>query len=361
MRHDMQPNTIFARNMISSQQAIFAIGILILVSSSIGLLLNSLSLPFYLTRRRYLLLSNMLYTCIITNDILTCLSLLPTGICFVHNYDPMWLRNSVVCGVTGFTFNITARMSVFLIAVLSVVRSISILLPFRIIKARHVISTICVYLVLNIVLALLPILFSDEGYFLIDPTSASNNHMGFCSWGLEKLKFVPSTDHILYKTLIYVTIIIPWLIPGLVVIISCIISIKGLQFSKKMSSRTRKTPNRESMRMPTVRNQINNQAKITILIITLVYITFNMPCWMYYLVALYARRNPVYWLRSEAAMYVVIFVSVLSVVMNASINPIIYISRTKQLQLFLRGKEPDLRQRSYRLVGTKSIQGSFTK
>ena len=71
----------------------------------------------------------------------------------------MLFSSPVVCTMHGILWNIAPRMSVFLIAVLSISRTISLLFPFRRIKRQHVLTPVVLYMIIQVVQSTLPYWF----------------------------------------------------------------------------------------------------------------------------------------------------------------------------------------------------------
>ena len=289
-------------------------GVVEMAASIFGIFLNAITLPYFIKGRKPI--SGTLYILIVITDILTCFCCLPTAVSMLNQRKAMWMDNKVMCSITGFIFNIVSRLSVFLIAVLSVARTITMCMPFRTYKPIYHLILIGVYLLLNVVLAALPLIFSPDGYIY-------GEYMGQCSWGIESLSFIKGTNSSLYMGLLYTFIILPWLVPGLIVTISCFISVVFI---------IKSTKNSQSTESVSKKDRVMIDATITIVIMTAVYIVFNMPCWIFFITVLVNINNPTQWLRTSFALYFNIFVGRLSVVLNSAINPLVYFCRMRGLR-----------------------------
>ena len=285
-----------------------------LASTIAGLILNGIALPYFISRREHF--SNVLYILIVITDIITCLVSIPSSLSYLIKSYPVLAEQLWLCTLTGVLFQITARFSVFLIAVLSVCRTACLLFPLRKLN-QAVIGTIVItiYLILLIVQALLPIFFTDEGYVYRD-------FIGYCSWAVEWLSFVEDVKSPEWHGLVYAFIILPWLLPGLVVVVSTAITIWRLLKSHWVSQ--------------SLGEYTSNQTKsatFTVVILTLLYVLFNMPCWMFYLAVIWSIEHPVRWLQSGPGVHVGYFVSKLSVEFNALCNPFVYMLRMRRLNI----------------------------
>ena len=168
---------------------------------------------------------------------------------------------------------------------------------------------------MNIVLASLPLVFSPNGYHY-------GAYVGQCSWGVAELSFVRSSSSGLWYGITSTTIVLPWLIPGFVVIASFTISIFVLIRSDRKYKRM--LSKRYRGQASAVRTR--RHATVTIIIMTLVYIVFNMPCWCFYCYLLSTGFDAA-WLHADAALHIHIFVSRLSVALNSAVNPAVYFLR----------------------------------
>lgn len=302
----------------------YLFGLTELGSVIIGLVLNFLTIPYFNRSKEQF--SSMIYLLIVITDICILVCCFPSAIAMLNLRRALVLENRFLCSVTGFVFNIGARMSVFLIAILGCARSVSLIFPFKKQRSRTYMVVISIYLVANIVLASLPLIFSPAGYHY-------SHFVGQCAWGINELSFVNcfGTDCQLWLWITYCTIIFPWLVPGVVVVMSSAISIITLFRSEK--TRRRMAPRRGSTPFTPQRGATmkTKHATITILIMTVVYSVFNMPCWLLYSYLLISGFNPVAWLRGSTALYLQIFVCRLSVAMNSATNPVVYFFRIEAL------------------------------
>eukprot|EP00116_Pleurobrachia_bachei_P007748 sb/3468010/ len=231
----------------------FLFGIVELGSALVGLVLNPLTIAYFYRNRDQL--SSLLYLFIVITDIGSLLSCLPSSLSMLNNREPMLLSSPALCTLSGFVFNITSRFSVFLIGLLSVARALTLLLPFRTIPRIAYIVPLVMCLVFNVLLASAPLAFSNHGYHY-------ETFKAQCSWGVGELNFVGSRNTTLWRGITYSTIILPWLIPGCVVIISCFLCISILAKSdRRKRAMVRTTKKAYSYRHITV----------TILLMTLVY------------------------------------------------------------------------------------------
>ena len=305
----------------------FTFGMIEISCVSIGLLLNSLTIPYFSKKKKHF--SNLIYLFIVAVDICTLISCLPSAVSMLNERKATMLSNPAVCSISGFVFNVASRMSVFLIALLGAARGLSILFPFTKPKLNYYFVPLGVYFAVNIFLAFLPITFSQVGYHYA-------RFLGQCSWGIHELSFVDCYGMSCseWRWMIIITVILPWLVPGVLVILTSSISIVMLKRSTNTCKGLCRKLNKNKFNLvsPAVLpGSRTRHATITILIMTVIYCIFNMPCWLLYSYLLGNGFSPAKWLRGDIAVYIQIFVSRLSVVLNSAVNPVVYFSRIEAL------------------------------
>ena len=334
-----------------------------LVSVLVGLLLNPLTIPHFFHHRKQF--TSLLYLLISVTDILILGSCFPTAVSMLNMKSAMLLKNRVLCMLSGFVFNIFSRMSVFLIAMLSVARALQLIFPFTIIRSAIYLVVMYIYLFLNISLAALPLMFSSKRYYYAD-------FFAQCTWGINELSFVNSSSSSLWHAMTYTTIILPWLLPALIVVLSCIASVivllKSSYRRRQFRSNTKETRKHYELRLksngaastekshemdsfrssqlehkPAAESRsITNataQATLTIVIMTLVYILFNVPCGVVYIYLLSKEFDPLTWMDFNPDLLQMVFILLgrTSVALNSAANPIVYLCRMKPLRARLRG------------------------
>ena len=313
----------------------------------VGLTLNSLALRYFYKRRHQL--SNLLFLLITVNDLVILTSCIPTAVSMLSNRNAVLFNYRGVCILAGFLFNISSRMSVFLIALLALARSISLLFPFRLRRNRVVyLLPLCIYLFLNLLLASLPLIFSKKMYYFHSISAA-------CSWGVNDLSFVGGEVGRNYTTawygMTYSTIIIPWFAPAVIVLVSFAFSLHSLLKSgrqrRKMTVGQNQELDREASKNLTgsgtgsSRNgnhgnamRSTNHATMTIVIATSVYVIFNVPGWMMNVIMLLSLRDQNFntFFSGFSGIYLGYFMTYLSVVLNSASNSLIYFSRMDLLR-----------------------------
>ena len=337
----------------------YGVGTAEITAVTTGLVLNILTLPYFFRHRKQF--TSLLYLLISVTDIFVLVSCFPNAVSMLYRKAIMFFRSKALCVMSGFIFNISSRMSVFLIAVLSVARAVQLMFPFTHVRSSIIVAFSFAYFLLNVCLAGLPLVFSEKTYHYIELFAQ-------CSWGLDELSFVNSTNSTLWFGMTYTTIILPWLVPGLVVVLSCIVSVSVLLKSSFSRRRLRKSS--KSIRKHfEVRNKLSSSgtvdmgksqhgspthtkkgesrgstttthATVTIVIVTVLYVVFNMPCWLVYCYLLSVGFDSRTWTEDlkfqiDHLQLLFILVGRVTVVLNSAANPVVYLCRMDPLREML--------------------------
>ena len=75
--------------------------------------------------------------------------MLPIAASSLSQRKPLLYSNSVFCNIHGFLWNITSRLSIFLVMILSLTRTAFLTMPFKKMNKRAVLLSIVVYCVIQ--------------------------------------------------------------------------------------------------------------------------------------------------------------------------------------------------------------------
>lgn len=128
-----------------------------LLSFILGTTLNFVSLCYFINKPKHL--STIIYISIIIIDLIICTLSLPISLSYLSHRAPVVFSSTVVCQVCGVLWNGAARMSVFLVAVLSMTRTFQLRYPFRIVQRRLILALICGYGALQMLQSTIPYWF----------------------------------------------------------------------------------------------------------------------------------------------------------------------------------------------------------
>ena len=224
-----------------------------------------------------------------------------THISYFNYREGTLLNNTLFCNVWGFMWYVFAKISILLVAMLSLTRTISLLLPFKRINKKVIITVIVFYFGYLAIPASSPYWYHDQYTF-----SSYDMACGFYASGSFLLSLILGN--------------LQYLLPIFPILIACVIS------TYKLLRPLIITVNTNS------RSNVKVSSTVTILCFTMVYVVFNIPvCVIWILITIdYFNGFKYNFLAFDLdGYYFYNFISVHSVALNSTINPIIYISRIK--------------------------------
>ena len=275
-----------------------SIGVLLITCFLLGTLGNSLALGYFISRQRTT--SNILYLSIVSVDLVSVFLLLSPALSHFSHRDSLLLSYPLFCNLWGVFFFISSRLSVFLVAVLSISRTISLLSPFSPSRRRYVLTPVFVYTLLLLLLSSLPYLHHDSYTY--------TKSLVFCGWD------IPSSHFFLIFFSVFVLLNI---LPFFPIVISCALSFYELSRRSLSAGYT----NRE-------RGEERRFTSTTIVIITLVYLVLNLPVVIYSLLFITGTIL-------VFSNYFTVFVFVYNVGFNATVNPVVYLFRFRGFRKYM--------------------------
>ena len=310
-----------------NKTADIALGTIYLSCCILGVPLNALSL-LYFTRQssRKKDLPTILYTLTSLQDTVISLLSLFHGVTMLR-YREIWLPG--FCAVHHILFQMSQRMSVFLVATLSCTRTYIVVYPLKIIDPKSVLKLLAVLWVLMTCFFVIPpsiklvqITYHWEGgYCWAEPIPGNN-----FSYTWDTIDNAMDTAGLAF--------------PVIPIAVSCIISAyKILAVQKVKDKRTR---SRYSIRISSAKiKSTNRKATGTIIIVTVMYIVSNIPLFVNYVLYLitiisFHYPGPIY---SSPVMYFYSWnvTAILSTSLNAVANPVVYLTRFKAFRRWIRG------------------------
>lgn len=264
-----------------------------------------IALKYFQNRRKDL--PTILYILITVVDILSCGTCIPSAVAYINNREPMWYGESWFCYGWGMLWAVIPFMSVFLVAVLSITRTISLIRPLQQVKTQSVMIIVIAYSSYLIMWSTVPIIFG-YGNFVYTPEDT------YC-WESTQAGWYSNVE-IINGAVLLAFPIVP-------VIISCVISTYCVLSSLKISTLS-----------TTVRN-MKVEATITIILITMTYIFLNIPIFVIWVLYIYDNFN----VRDVVILkyYSWSVCYVICVAFNATLNPVIYLSRMEKFRISFMG------------------------
>ena len=317
-----------------NKTADISLGVIYLLCCLLGAPLNALSLLYFTRQRsRKKDLPTILYTLTSLQDTFISLLSLNHGITMLR-YREVWLPG--FCAAHHILFQMSQRMSVFLVAILSCTRTYIIVYPLKAIEPKSVLKLLAVLWVLMTCFFVIPPSIKlvqikyhwESGYCWAEPIPGKD-----ITYSWDELDNTMDT--------------IGLACPVLPITLSCIISAVKIKASVPTQASTKLSHNRHSNTDRTIHEfntsiiKSNRKATITIIIVTILYIIANLPLFINYVLYLvtitsFTYPGPVY---SSTVMYFYSwnFTALLTTGLNASANPIVYLTRFKRFRNWLRG------------------------
>ena len=236
----------------------FWFGVLGIFESILGTILNTLTLSYFISRKN-LSVSTILYIAFNTSDLLVCVLMMAVGVSNLR-YDKAnpagWFGNDIYCTIWGILWSISIRMSVYVIGILSISRTLSHMRPFKPISKKFIVHLLGWYLFLLTAQSFLPFLY-HKGYYY-------NNDSASCVWELALMFNVTSVS---FKTVFFITVVLQFILPALPIITSCFISVVILK--GQVSDHTQ------------IHSHISKRrATVTVILLTLAYAVFYFPLYV---------------------------------------------------------------------------------
>lgn len=304
-------------------------GVLYCLCFLLGLSGNLISLSYFVTRKRDL--PNTLYRIITATDAVTSILSLAVAITFLSEREPGPVFGSpLLCNAWAYVWHVTSRLSIFLVVVLSGSRTYYLNKPFNQQRLGPSLALIALYTALQVSQTVGFQFQHGTGVRFVEP-------MARCA-----LLFEDTADKnlVLYMDVVRILTIV---LPMFVVFLSSLMSIRITL--ARIDQSIRHGSGRGELR------RSRNRATITILLFTLVYAAFNVPLVVSEILHTvdyhtdYRFDFHSFDYQHKYILYYDNFVSLLSVSLNAAINPLLYLWRMPSCRVFMLEKgTPRMRQ-----------------
>ena len=302
-----------------------SIGVIYVLCFIFGVSSNILALSFFVKRRQqHLNLTNTL--CILTalQDIITSLLSLNHGVTLLRSRD-VWLPR--FCPVHHILFQISQRMSVFLVAAMSGTRVYILVYPLRRVQAKAVLSSLLVLWVLMICFFVVPpsLGLSQITYFWNE---------GYCCTTTIPDKDISNTWINIFYTMDTIVLACP-IIP---ITICCIISVYKIRATQKTTHGLTETTSQNEAAV----KKTGKQLTMAVILLTILYIASNFPLFITYIVYLitlfhFTYPGPIYSL-NWMYFYSWNITALLTTGLNASANPVVYWIAFERFRQWIKGR-----------------------
>ena len=273
---------------------------------------NMLSLGFFVKKFRRTTenkVGTMIYAFIACCDMVICTLAGIIGFSYINSRKPTALGIPIMCNLWGSMWNIFPRLSVLLVALLSVTRAMVVYKPLQAISIRMIVRVMVLYLILQVVQAILP--FTKGALYQYNDTIV------ICMWQITD---VVKRGTFGYYFIWMFLLILQFALPVFPIIGSSIFCVYQLA-KKKSTSR--------------------KYASVTVVIVTSVYILFNLPLAVYLISGFIGEltQYKVNVFRFDSRhMLLGNFLFNISVACNAFINPLIYFYRVNDMKAWLKNR-----------------------
>lgn len=297
-----------------------------------GVLGNIFSFSYFLTRRKDL--PNTLYKIITLTDVATSVASLAVGISFLSGREPgVIFGEKTLCKIWTYVWHLSSRLSIFLVVVLSGSRTYYLMKPFNKQRVAPSLAIIFAYSLFQIGQTVGFQIQQHRDIRYIKP-------MARCVILFGKIQ----DKHVmLYMDMVR---IVTFVLPMFIVFFSVLLSIKTTL--RRVDQNVRHGSGRKELQ------RSRNRATVTILLFTGVYAVFNVPLVVSEILHTIDYHNDYRFdfhsfdYDKQYYLYYDNFISLLSVALNAAINPLLYLWRMPGCQNFVRKKSTPMRSFSIR-------------
>ena len=318
------------------------LGTICFLCMAVGVPGNIITLRHFLRQKKDL--PTILYLLISSNDLTITSTLFPTALSLLSSRRPGVFGLHVFCQWWGLLWTILPFISVFLVAVLSITRSLVLMRPLVEIKKRVVFIILGVYYSYIILRVMIPFSCGQSHFIYSRPDL-------YCWDGVGE----PGSWYFYYDI---ATGLLQLAAPIIPIFVSCLLSNWTLLGQRSFVGTVHRGSAGGSNK---ISHKVN--ATITILLVTTVYIVFNIPtfvAWILYLydgLTVHKTSTFMYW-------YLWCIVYVIFVGANGAANPVILYWRNRKFRDSV-GRSPafsgrswqfaKLRRRSARTSGTFGV------
>ena len=233
--------------------------------------------------------------------------MLPVCVAMITDNRYGWiLENEIFCNFWGVLWYVFSLGSIFLVAMLSITRTMHLVWPFRQQSRNAVTGVIVAYFTFLFVESSIP-LWTHQSY------EYQNWTIGICSWRMQKVLGENTVAVQVYNQIYLFQAYFP-IFP---IIISCGMTIKSLRRSDNA-----------------VLNRSNRAISVTIVMFTILFIMCNVPpVFLFLVVTIEKRFGPFQWTTFDYKYsYFYKFSVVMTVCINSALNSVLYFYRMKNMR-----------------------------
>ncbi|XP_063677340.1 uncharacterized protein LOC134813475 [Bolinopsis microptera] len=276
--------------------------------------------------------ADKLYIVVVSVDIGTCVFQIPTIVSLLNNRDPMLYADSFVCGSLTIAVFFLLRVSMFLVAVMSVTRSFAIIIPHR---ARSVCT-------MNRIIAVIAgysfiLLFIDGVLFASGWMKAIyyRTLRSYCSYKLTEL--APHWAAVMFEIAFEIEVFIPSVIVFVSFLAGTITLARNAATQECTEKKQVAKPTKRSREMKRAMSctadskKISRQVSVTITLFTSLFLICNIPLFVYQFIYMLSKYVTAVKIMVDSAAvnqkFAHLLCLVLPYVLNAALNPCLYLLR----------------------------------
>ena len=274
---------------------------------------NTLSLVYFAQQARRDL-PNKMYLLMCVLDLITSVSLVPVLVSMFRDRAPALFSAGWLCASWGVLWQLIPYYSVFLVLVLSTVRTFSLAAPFRKVSQPGTLSVVAGYGTYLLLRSVVPSLLPNINFYTYSPHKLQceeNVVPELRYWGYLLFKLYSNTLQLI--------------LPFPAICVSCCVSCWCVHRSRRTFHRAQ-----------TTKRSIQSKATTTLLLITGVYLVFNVPVFVWYSCYLLHITVLREWELFQNSFFMRFYgqslVYVVGVALNAAVNPLVYAARIKNLR-----------------------------
>ena len=305
----LKPGTLYTE-LPQLQTSDMILAVFLTICAIVGILGNTTSILYFLPRRSKSV-HDLLYLIISILDCVTCICVVPIFSSLFQGRLPGVFENVGFCCFFGVTLVFVLRMSIFLVVVMSVVRTIVIIKPHYVIRRNCVVAAIGIYAGW---LLLIDVLFLALRYLNVVYIFT----VAGCTFDYDRTS-------VSWATLFWFAMIqLEFMFPPFIAFTTFLISTVAL------------------FRRTQQHNDKIRRASVTISLFTATFLSCNVPCFLYQLAQLIHIIQPnnfthsVMWDPQSTLYYVGrLWLQMFPLFLNSALNPCLYFLRMPRLRVWL--------------------------
>ena len=294
------------------------IGSIFIILFALGTIGNILAFLYFWPNRRKSL-PDKLYITIVSLDAVTCATTIPVLMSLFHGRDAMMFSSLVTCGSWTVIANFSLRMSMFLVVVLSVTRSVAIVWP-------HISKNIRTSRVVVVTSGYAAWLLVSEGIFLVLGWLLPRYRTDISSCNYIYSKEMPVWAQVFDSISVQIQIFVP----SVIVLVSFLAGTLTLVRKRHYLLSSKDIIKKERSRFRQVSNTISIFSALFLVCNIPVFVEYSIRVLSYYIPSFDNRVGSVIYLRLGG--YGELLLTYLPVILNAALNPCLYMLRMPRYQ-----------------------------